>query len=138
MSAKPFRLAVKAMVEDRSGRILVIRRSAKSKYFGGTWDVPGGKVDRGEDFAAALVREVREETGLAVSLQGVAGVTEYTMPAVRLAVLFLRARARAGRVRLSDEHDAYEWVPRHELAEKEFSPQLREFVKEYVQSTSET
>ena len=64
MSAKPFALAVKALVADKQGRLLAIRRSAASSQFGGNWDLPGGKVDPGESFDVALVREVAEETGL--------------------------------------------------------------------------
>ncbi len=43
---------------------LVIRRHDKAKKFGGTWGFPGGKVEQGETIAGALVREVKEETGL--------------------------------------------------------------------------
>ncbi|CAN5903262.1 hypothetical protein BH11PSE3_BH11PSE3_21210 [soil metagenome] len=36
----------------------------------GEWDLPGGRPDAGEEHRAALVREVREETGLAVEVGG--------------------------------------------------------------------
>ncbi len=57
MSNKPFKLAVKAFVYDGQGRCLLIRRSKASRFFGGQWDFPGGKVDPGETFAEALLRE---------------------------------------------------------------------------------
>lgn len=44
-------------VEDELGRLLVMRRR-------GHWDLPKGKLDEGEDSAAAALREVREECGL--------------------------------------------------------------------------
>ena len=129
---KPFGLAVKALVADEQDRVLMIRRSMKSKFYGHCWDLPGGKVDPGEDFDAAVAREVLEETGLTIGLEGVAGAAEYDMPAVRLAVLFLEARSRGGEVRLSDEHDAFDWVPRAELAQRETAGRLKSFLIDYA------
>jgi 8-oxo-dGTP diphosphatase len=131
MSAKPFALAVKALVANEQGCILAIRRSAASKFFGGTWDLPGGKVDPGESFDVALAREIREETGLTFALTGVAGAAEYDCPTVRLAVLFMEAAVQSGQVCLSSEHDDYAWVERSKLPEMGFAGQLREFILSY-------
>lgn len=46
----------------RDGRLLLGRRIGS--HGAGTWAFPGGKLDAGEDPAAATVRELREETGL--------------------------------------------------------------------------
>jgi len=61
--------AVAALVRDGEGRILLQRRSDN-----GRWNLPAGAVDPGESLADAVVREVREETGLAVRPVRVAGV----------------------------------------------------------------
>jgi 8-oxo-dGTP diphosphatase len=55
---------VGAVVHDSAGRLLLVRRANEPGR--GRWSVPGGRVEAGEDDAAALVREVAEETGLAV------------------------------------------------------------------------
>ena len=49
----------------RASRFLVIRR-ADGIPAGGSWCFPGGAIEPGEDAAAAVVREVREEVGLAI------------------------------------------------------------------------
>ena len=134
MSAKPFGLAVKALVKDAQGRCLLIRRSQESKHFRGQWDLPGGKVDSGEDFTSALYREAGEEIGLKVSITGVAGAAEYEMPAVRVVLLFLEARLESEQVTLSNEHDAYLWVPLAELPQMNLSDQLRPFLEKYVKA----
>ena len=134
MKKKPFGLAVKAIIRDRRGRCLLIRRSEKSHFFKRKWDLPGGKVDKGEDFVTALNREAAEETGLKVSITGVAGATEYELPAVRSVVLFLDARTRSNKVRLSDEHDAHTWVPLRQVLRMDLSDQLRSFLKRYLAS----
>jgi 8-oxo-dGTP diphosphatase len=55
---------VGAVIKDGSGRLLLIRRGHEPGK--GLWSIPGGRVEAGETDAAALVREVREETGLDV------------------------------------------------------------------------
>jgi len=49
---------------DAAGRLLLVRRANAPGR--GLWSVPGGRVEPGEDDAAALVREMAEETGLVV------------------------------------------------------------------------
>jgi 8-oxo-dGTP pyrophosphatase MutT (NUDIX family) len=65
---------VYGVVRDATGRILLVRRIDT-----GDWELPGGRVDPGESAVAALVREVAEESGLAVDVRGVSGL--YTDPA---------------------------------------------------------
>ncbi|HEX8008169.1 MAG TPA: NUDIX domain-containing protein [Trebonia sp.] len=55
---------VGAVIKDGAGRLLLIRRGHEPGK--GLWSVPGGRIEDGESDADALVREVREETGLVV------------------------------------------------------------------------
>ncbi len=135
MAGKPFGLAVKAFVTDPQGRWLLIRRAASSKWYPGQWDLPGGKVDAGEDFAAALVREIAEETGLQVELQGLAGADEFEMPHVRVILIYMRASTPGGEVRVrSGEHEEARWVEPARVAEVDLSEQLRPFVLLFADS----
>jgi A/G-specific adenine glycosylase len=71
----PVRTAKKAIphheivvaVVRRNGRYLIGKRPT-SGLLGGLWEFPGGKIEPGETHEQALVREVREETGLEVSV----------------------------------------------------------------------
>jgi len=63
------RWAVGAIVTDAEGRVLLVRED-------GRWLAPGGGVEPGETHAEALVREVREETGVEISPEDPVAVTE--------------------------------------------------------------
>jgi len=54
-----------------NNKILLFKRSDDSKVFPGFWSIPGGHVDEGEDVLTAIIREVKEETGIDVSSKNV-------------------------------------------------------------------
>ena len=47
MATKPFGLAVRTLIDDGRGGLLLLKRAKSSKSFPGTWEFPGGKVDAG-------------------------------------------------------------------------------------------
>ncbi|MGH3202102.1 MAG: NUDIX hydrolase [Streptosporangiaceae bacterium] len=53
-----------AVIKDDRGRLLLIKRGHEPGA--GLWSIPGGRIEPGETDAEALVREMREETGLVV------------------------------------------------------------------------
>ncbi|HWG05631.1 MAG TPA: NUDIX hydrolase [Beijerinckiaceae bacterium] len=59
-------LGVGAVLWNEEAEVLLIRRSKPPRL--GEWSLPGGKVEFGETLRAALLREVREETGLDVQI----------------------------------------------------------------------
>jgi 8-oxo-dGTP diphosphatase len=68
------RIGAYGLCRDEAGRVLLVRASARSVR-PGTWFLPGGGIDHGEHPADAVVREVAEETGLAVEIVRVRDVT---------------------------------------------------------------
>lgn len=75
-----YRPAVAAILQDRSGRILICERSDTP----GAWQFPQGGIESGETPAAALAREVLEEISLprhAYSIMAVRGPYRYRFPA---------------------------------------------------------
>jgi ADP-ribose pyrophosphatase YjhB (NUDIX family) len=71
------RPSVSAVIFDRRRRLLLQQRSD-----GGQWGLPGGSVEIGESVSDAVVREVREETGLTVTPRRLVGV--YSDPAFQI------------------------------------------------------
>ena len=75
--ATVLRPSVSAILRDGDGRILLQRRSDN-----GRWGLPGGSVEIGESVGEAIMREVREETGLDVEVERLIGV--YSDPALQV------------------------------------------------------
>ena len=120
------REAVAAMIE-RDGKFLVGKRSAKKLVGAGFWCSICGGVETGETRDTAVVREVREETGLSV-----AAVEEFAACDTRdgttrihfwVAVPLDRAEPRL----LGDEHDELRWVSLEEM--RQLAPVFEEDVE---------
>jgi 8-oxo-dGTP diphosphatase len=133
MAQKPFTLSVKVVIRDENGRCLLIRRAASSRGNPGKWEFPGGKVTLGEDFDRVVQREVGEETALTVCLQRALGTAQADLPTRKVVYLIMEANWKAGEVRLSSEHDAYEWRYPHELLEMDLVRHFIPFVKRYAE-----
>lgn len=127
-----FGLAVRALITDEDGKILIIKRSSESKTNPDKWELPGGKVDQGEPFDQALKREVKEETNLTISLDHVVGVSEQNLTLIRAVHIILSAKVEEGELNLSSEHDGYAWVYFDTLPEYELADWLRDFVKNQI------
>lgn len=51
-----YRISLKCLITDPSGKVLVVRENGR-----GSWDLPGGGIDHGEDIRSAIARELEEE-----------------------------------------------------------------------------
>lgn len=67
MKPDEFHMSVTGAVRDLQGRYLIQQRAADKEWGAGWWELPGGGVLAGETLDEAVIREVREETGLDVS-----------------------------------------------------------------------
>lgn len=63
-------VSVTGVIRDREGKVLLVKHS----YAHLNWELPGGAVEAGESIQDAVVREVREETGLNVEVDHLAAV----------------------------------------------------------------
>lgn len=71
MKEGQYMMYVLALLERPDHTFLITRRSLDKKWAAGAWEVSGGAADAGESSYEAIVREVREETGLDVTGPGV-------------------------------------------------------------------
>ena len=128
---KPFSLAVRAIVRDKQGRVLLLRRSPSNKTNRGVWEFPGGKTEPGENFTDALVREVKEECGLDVVPTRAVGAVQTEHPRVRVVHLIMDTHLTGGTARLSKEHNLYRWFDSEDMLRQPMLPEFREFLRSH-------
>lgn len=113
-------MRVVAAVLVRDGRVLAARR-APGRREALLWELPGGKVEAGEDDAAALVRELDEELGVRVRTGGVVGESEHVYDHATVRLVALRCWLEHGEPR-AIEHAAIRWLSASELTTVEWAP----------------
>jgi 8-oxo-dGTP diphosphatase len=110
-------VVAKTLVFDDEGKLLLLKRSANDEHRPGGLDLPGGKVEEGEDIITGAIREALEEAGLAIApadLHWVYADTAATYNTdaktkVNLVRVTFAAHVSNPQVRLSHEHDAFSW-----------------------------
>jgi len=116
----------------RDDRILVVRRARPPAL--GVYTLPGGVVEIGETLAEAVVREVREETGLAIDPVGLAGYRETVVRDTQdrverhFVILCFAAHWAGGEPVLNEELSEARWIAPVELAALQTTPGLAEIV----------
>ena len=103
----------------RDGRLLAARRSAPAELAGG-WELPGGKVEPGESEPDALVRECREELGVAV-VAGERVPGEWPLRDDLVLRVYL-ARLLDGEPRPLEDHDEVRWLTGADLGSVAWLP----------------
>jgi 8-oxo-dGTP pyrophosphatase MutT (NUDIX family) len=112
--------ASSALAEDSGARVFLARRSASAGH-GGLWELPGGKVEAGESLEAALVREIREELGVGLGLEGPA--SSYDLEIGNRAFRFFVFPARFGDQNFElSAHDDWGYFSPREIADLELAP----------------
>lgn len=120
--------SVVAVVQDDSGRVLLIHKTDNEK-----WALPGGGHEIGESITDTVVRETKEETGYDVDVEALTGT--YTNPGHVMAYdngevrqqfsLAFRCRLVGGAARTSDESKAVRWVTLQEIEQLPLHPSMR-------------
>jgi 8-oxo-dGTP pyrophosphatase MutT (NUDIX family) len=103
---------------------LVLRRSAAKDVGAGSWECITGRVDQGEGFAQAALREVQEESGLAIALDFLIGTSHFYRgaPVDENELIGVHYHATlldsAEKLQTSFEHDAFEWLTSAEIIKR--------------------
>jgi mutator protein MutT len=114
-------IGVGAVIWNNKGEIALIRRSQEPRQ--GEWSIPGGRLEAGESVREAVLREVREETGLTVEVTGlidvVDSITRDACGAVihHYVLIDFSANHLAGDICAGSDATAARWVPFAALGE---------------------
>ena len=128
-------LGVGALIFDGTGetpRVLLVERGKPPLV--GYWSLPGGIVETGERLEDALVREVAEETGLAVTANSNATVFERIMPdpsgccEYHYVLIDFYCSVQGGDLRPGDDSKSTAWFPLTELSGLPMTEGTREVI----------
>lgn len=110
----------------RDGDRLLLQDRVKNDWKGYT--LPGGHVEPGESFVDAVIREMKEETGLTVIEPRLAGVKQFPIEGGRYIVFLFTADKYEGELSSSEE-GKMEWVQRSRLSEVNTVEDLAELLE---------
>ena len=122
--------------------ILLVKRCPADRKDPAKWEVPGGKLDAGEDLVRSKSREIMEETGLIVEqvnplvlahshvIENGVKYKDFTS-----ITLFSINKIISGEVVLSDEHTEYVWVSYKDMITMDLTTGVKkasEILKNYL------
>ena len=106
-------IAAKSFILNDKKELLLIKRSENDVHKPGAWEVPGGRLSHGEDFAIGLRRETREETGLDIEVISPIKVHSFAREdgeKITMTTFLCRLASANQQVMLSKEHSEYCWL----------------------------
>jgi len=127
---KPYGLTMRGIAR-RNNEILILKRHPKSRTNPNKWELPGGKVDSGEDFDKALIREFKEETNLDIELGQLIGAVQEDFPHKKTIALVMEIiLSEEIEVKISHEHIDWKWATIDEIKDLKISNWFETLLKE--------
>ena len=115
---------------EKSAGTIIFRKDKEVLYYlllhyqAGHWDFPKGNIEKGEQITETVRRETKEETGIG-DIEFIQGFKEkinyfYQRKGKKIykTVVFFLSRTKTKKVKLSFEHQDFEWLPYKESLEK--------------------
>jgi 8-oxo-dGTP diphosphatase len=131
-------VGVGALIHDREGRVLLIKRRFEPNK--GRWSLPGGLLETGETLLEAGRREVREEVGVEIEVEGLFQVSEEIVRDAEgktrfhfVLVDFLASLNPEGAtIVLNGESESFIWSKAEDIRGLEVSENTKRIVEKYL------
>jgi 8-oxo-dGTP diphosphatase len=137
-------IAGKVVLRNDLGKVLILRESAAhdTNTKAGRYHLIGGRIEPGESFFDGLQREVLEETGFTITIGQPLLVGEWR-PIIKgvphqIVGIYLSAQVASGSLRLSEEHDDFQWIDPRKFADYDIVLPDRDAVAAYIAGAQRT
>ncbi len=112
-------IEVVAGIIYKEDKFLIAQRNFK-KSQGGFWEFPGGKVEQGETYEDALIREIKEEFDADIKVTTYVGENIHHYPEKDIKLIFYKAELLSDTIKLL-EHEDFRWITKADKDKFEFS-----------------
>jgi len=124
------RVTVSGFIYDQ-GKTLLLRRGLQESFLPGHWEVPGGKLELGEDPYLGVLREVREEASLDCEVIGIhhvwGDVTDYKGEETHFVEICFILKMKPGQsVKPGDGMDDSAWIIKSDIGKYKISQKMME------------
>ncbi len=110
---------VVAAIIKKDNHFLIVKRNRK-KHLGLKWEFPGGKVQENETFEEALIREIKEELNIKISLQDKIAEEKYKDEKIDIVLHYFLCTQEDGTIELN-EHEDLAWVEKKDFDKYNFA-----------------
>ena len=110
---------VVAAIIKKDNHFLIVKRNRK-KHLGLKWEFPGGKVQENETFEEALIREIKEELNIKISLQDKLAEEKYKDEKIDIVLHYFLCTQEDGTIELN-EHEDLAWVEKKDFDKYDFA-----------------
>jgi len=124
---------VEAIIKNEEGKILLLKRSDVNIFYKGKWQLPGGKVDFGENMTVAIQRELKEETNCGCKnlvLEKVFSFYQEFNGFSGTHFLMIFNCDLVGDLKLSEDHDEYAYFSINEIKKLHLAPNSKKAIFE--------
>lgn len=128
-------LVNRCFIFNEQNEILLVRRHSQDRKDPNKWEVPGGKLDAGEDLSISKEREIVEETGLVIEeIKPLVFAHSYVITDggyknFTYISLFSLNKIKSGEVLMSEEHSEYQWVVYQDLKKFDLTAETKKAVE---------
>jgi 8-oxo-dGTP diphosphatase len=107
-----------AVIWNAAGQILIDKRKSGGTM-GGLWEFPGGKIEPGETVSECIVREIREELAIEITVGDLLIEIEHTYPMFQMTLIAHHCQYISG-IPQAIESDEIRWVEVSDLTKYQF------------------
>lgn len=131
-----FIICSSGLIINSKNQFLMLQRTGNDIFLPGYWELPGGRIEMGEEPADALLREVKEESGLDIKIINPLKVVSYYKDPINPResygiFYFCKLKDENQQVTVSHEHSDYKWISFNNTSDIQINDFLKNLIKEF-------